>query len=110
MGANNASLFKNFTQLALPDQSGPLFSAMLTPGMGGVNTANNSGIWAVDSTGQPSLMVRKGQWMDSNGTAKSIALDPEFIGKPDSYNQAGGFLYKATFSDGSQAINKAQRQ
>ena len=103
----SGALYKNFTGLVLPDRGGPLFSAQLDSKSPGVTASNAAGIWAVDTIGRLDLMVRQGQWMQSGGNAKSISAPPEFIAKPGSYNDVGGFIYKAKFNDGSQAINRA---
>ncbi len=106
--------FQSFAQLVLPDQGGVVFLANLT-GAGG------QGIWAVDTVGGLHLVARKGDVLMINGTPKVISalsiftpsagtaiftLSAGTAGQTRSFNKAGDLVYKVTFTDRTQAIQK----
>ena len=105
-----------FTSLGLPDGAGPAFVAKIAPGTGGktppmgVNATNNLGLWAVDSTGELRLIVRTGDTMHVGGNVKTLSLMTilsPVLGSPGqarSYNHAQDLVFRATFTDRTQAI------
>ena len=101
--------FTTFSQFVLPDQGGVVVLANLG---GGAVTANNQGIWAVDTNGVLQLIVRKGDTQQINGASKVVssllifAKTTASIGQSRSFNGPGDLMFKATFTDGSQAIEK----
>jgi hypothetical protein len=119
-GCPAGATFATFTELALPDQGGAnnnggvVFLATLNASAAaGVTTANNTGIWAVDSTGALQLIIRTGDAIGGR-TITSLAFLPKpatasVLGQTRSFSQASGDLvYQATFSDKSTAILNVQ--
>lgn len=102
----------SFISLALPDDParGPLFTARLLPGTGGVSADNDIGLWAVDSFGALRLIVREGQVIGGK-TVKTFTALTAIAGSPGvsrSFNNAGQIVYLAAFTDGSTALLAAQ--
>lgn len=101
------SAFRSFTSVALPDgAAGPLFVASLRVGTGAVTVANDSGLWAVSSTGEIVLLLREGGDLDSRiikrfQTMEHVSGSP---GQARSYNSTGSVIVLLTFTDRSQSI------
>jgi hypothetical protein len=77
----------------------------------GVTSANDYGIWAVDSGGTLQLIAREGDLHAVTGkTIKALAFLPSISGvggQTRSFSQAtGDLVYSATFTDGSSGIFK----
>ncbi|MDB6173895.1 MAG: 3-carboxymuconate cyclase [Chthoniobacteraceae bacterium] len=107
-----------FTSLALPDKSGPVFVAKLEPGAtrfaGRVNASNNIGVWALNSAGALELVLRTGDRVQAGGKLRKISL-LTFLGPVSgspgqgrSYNDAHELVFRATFTDHTQAILRAR--
>jgi hypothetical protein len=107
--------FSAFDELVLDDangatqQGGVLFLATLRGG--GVTSANNTGIFAVDRTGQLQLIVRTGAVLGGKTVVSLSFLPIETAGSAKVSGQGrsfspstGNLVYNATFSDRSQAI------
>lgn len=105
--------------IALPDGArGPVFVASLTippaghPNPARINSYNNIGVWAVDSTGVLHLVVREGEILPGTGLRiRAIALLGNVRGSPAQtrgYNGHAELMYRATLSDGSEAITKVR--
>lgn len=117
-GVPDGARWVKFTSLALPGgQTGPMFvGAMVnqprTPG--GVTPGSDTGLWAVDSTGLLRLLVRERDPVDIGGTTKklrSFTVLSAVLGSPGqarSFNQRGEVVYRAYFTDGTQAMVKVQ--
>ena len=121
-GCPGGATFSAFNQLALANQGGPnnqggviLLATLNTNSAAGVSTANNLGIWAVDSTGTLQLIVRTGDILNVgtseapvNKTVTGLAFLPALSyvnGQSRSFTQGtGDLVYLATFSDKSTAI------
>ena len=109
-------VFKSFDSLVVPTASGPLFVAKLRAGTqaapvpGNVTASNDMGVWAVDSTGQVRLILREGSSVEvfsAIRTLKSFLLLNTVVGSPAvprGYQTDGTLLYRATLSDGTQAV------
>jgi hypothetical protein len=101
--------FGSFLQFVLPDQGGVVFLATLAPGSG-VSSASNLGIWAVDTDGLLKQVVRLGNGVSLNGTAKAITgltvftAPAESTGQTRDFNTEGDLLYKILLSDKSTSI------
>ncbi len=99
--------FKTFTSLAVAPNRGPLFTATLIPGKGGVVRTSASGLWAMDFTGQLRLIFRVGDPVGGK-TVKSFTLLKAARGSTGvarSFNGIGHVVWLATFKeDKSQAI------
>ena len=109
-GCPTGAKFASFTKLVLPDRGGPVFLASLASGLGGVTTANNQGLWAVNTAGVPRLIVRKGSPMTLDATQKTVAAIVIFDGASEvtsqsrSFNRSGDLIYRLTFTDGTQGL------
>jgi hypothetical protein len=102
--------FQLFTQLALPEEGGVVFTANLNGA--GVKSATNQGIWAADNAGSLHLVARKGDVLVINGSPKVVASISIFgstqgtAGQTRSFNAMGDLIYKVTFTDKTQALRK----
>jgi hypothetical protein len=108
-GCGAGVVFKTFTQIALPDQGGVVMFAQLTGG--GVTTASDYGIWAVDTGGVLQLIAREGTVHAATGkTIKTLSFLPcvsGLSGQTRGFSQStGDLVYSATFTDGSAGIFK----
>jgi uncharacterized repeat protein (TIGR03803 family) len=113
-GCPTGATFATFPELVLADQGGPnnesgvIFLATLTVNTGAaVTAANNTGIWAVDSSGNLQLIVRTGDSLDGKTLTALSFLPAETLvnGQGRSYSQPrGDLVFLATFSDKSTAI------
>ncbi len=108
-----------FRSIALPDGAkGPVFLADLeVPAAGRPNPAritasNASGVWAVDSNGVLRLIVRQGDTFPGSAlTIRALTVLGNVVGSPAqtrSFNGHAELVYRATLSDGSEAIAKAR--
>ena len=99
--------WKTFKSVALPDSLGPVFTAQMLAGAGGVTTADDLGLWALDGVGVLRLIVREGVTVIDGKTVKSFAVLSAVSGSPGqtrAFNSAGELLYRVTFTDDSQAV------
>ena len=119
VGAPSGAKWESFRSIALPDgSSGPVFLADLVvplasrPNPAKVTASNDTGVWAVDSNGVLRLIVREGDiFPGSTLTIRAISLLGNVAGSPAqtrSYNARAELIYRATLSDGSEAIAKAR--
>ncbi len=101
--------WKTFASLAISGggRGGPLFTATLLQGSGGVSKTNDAGIWAVDSAGALRLLVREGDVIGGK-TVKTFTALTGVSGSPgvtrSFSNNTNQVIYRATFTDGSQAV------
>lgn len=111
--APHGGKFAAFSSLALPDgaASGPIFTATLTVDKAAdISAANNSGLWAVNSSGVLKLVLRTGQKVVVNAaplTIKSFTAlvpAPGSIGAAHGYDNAGHLAVLATFTDKTVAL------
>jgi uncharacterized repeat protein (TIGR03803 family) len=115
-GCASGAIFSAFSQLVLPDSGSAVFAGSLVTGPGGVTGRNNRGLWAADANGQLHLVARTGDLLQSGdqGVNKAIASISVFVpgvataGQQRSFNHVGGLVYKANFTDGTEAILKVQ--
>ncbi len=100
-----AAQWKSFTSLAITDR-GPLFSATLVPGKGGVTAKTASGIWACDFTGTPRALFRTGDLINGKKLAKFTLLKVTVgsAGVTRSFNNTAQVVWLANFTDKSSAI------
>ena len=117
-GCPAGAVFTSFSELALPDQGGVIFVGGLGNAPAGspvrsnsypISTANDQGIWAVDTTGALRLIVQQGAFHPVTGkfiTAISILPAPPYVaGQTRSFGQGtGDIVYRATFKDGTSGI------
>jgi hypothetical protein len=89
-----------------------MFTASLAvKGADAVTRQNNQGLWGVDSVGALQLLLRTGQAVMVNGSARTVkrfvALAPAFGthgGAATGFDDDGHVMALATFADGSQAL------
>ncbi|MHA3771210.1 beta strand repeat-containing protein [Verrucomicrobiota bacterium sgz303538] len=121
-GVPQGARWSSFTSLALSEGPyGPLFTAKLVGGAKGkgpgkITSANDQGLWAVDSKGELQLVVQEGQEVNVEGsttpkTLKSFTVLSAVPGSPAqrrSFAGDGQIVYRALFTDGTQAVVKVQ--
>ncbi len=98
--------WKSFSSIALPDNLGPVFTANLAIGRGGIRASNAFGVWAMNSVGDLQVVISEG---DIIGTQpiRTIALLSAAKASPDqtrSFNTQTQLVYRATFSGGTEQI------
>ena len=117
-GCPAGATFATFTALALADQAGTsgtgglsFLGTLNASSTAGVTAANNTGIWAIDTTGTLQLIVRTGDILPVNGVNKTVTaltfLPTAAVTEGQSRNfspQNGDLAYLATFSDKTTAI------
>lgn len=100
--------FKQFKQFVLPDNSGPLFTAVIAGN--GITSANNLGLWASDGAGGNELLIRKGDKREIDGSSRTIAAFTIFkvlksvSGQGRWHNSGGDAACLVKCTDGTQAI------
>jgi hypothetical protein len=99
----------SFPSLAIAADRGPLFSATLLVGKGGVNAATASGVWATDYAGVTRLLFRTGipDAILAGKTLKSYSLLKTAVGSVGvtrSFNNVGQLVWLATFTDRTTAL------
>jgi hypothetical protein len=117
-GCATGAVFTSFSELVLPDQGGVVFLGSLgnvpvgTPpktNIGPISSANNLGIWAVDTSGTLQLIAQLGTFHPVTGkliTALSVLPVAPYDGaQTRGFDQAtGDIVYRATFKDGTSGI------
>ena len=99
----------SFQSLGILKGRGPIFTATLVVGKGGVTAASSKGVWALDFTGVPRLLFRTGvpNAVVNGKTLKSFILLDAIkaeMGVTRSFNDAAHVTWQATFTDNTQAI------
>lgn len=112
-GANatgTAGQWKDFTSLAVVAGQGPLFSATLAAGKGGLTASNAKGVWEANSRGVTRLLFRTGDEVDGVKVKDFTALTalPGSMGMSHSFNASGEVVWRAAFPDRSTAIVKTK--
>jgi len=107
-GCPAGATFRSFTSLALPNQGGVILLATLNIDRAArVTSANDTGIWAVDTTGNLQLIVRKGD-VRNGQIISSLSFLPILShvgGQSRNFTQGtGDLVYEATFTDKTSAI------
>ena len=107
-GMPNGTVFYAFLSLALPDSGGVAFVASVI--VNGSTTPSNIGLWVDDGSGNVHLVTRKGATVNVNGSQKVILAFSVFptiarlTAQTRGFNAQSDFVYRANFTDGSQAI------
>ncbi len=102
--------FAGISSLALPGVRGPAFVGTLQAGAGNGSTQSNTGLWAQDINGKLQLLVRSGASFTADGITRTpqsfsiLSAQPLSPSQGQGYAENGGFVYRATFFDGSQGI------
>lgn len=105
--------WKAFTSLAAAANRGPIFTATLVPGKGGITKSTANGVWAMEFDGNLRLLFQAGiTQIDLGGTTgmkpvKSFTLLkalPGSVGVTRSFNDAQQVVWLAEFANKAQAI------
>jgi hypothetical protein len=110
-GAPAGAKWKSFGSLAYGgDDSGPIFTAKLQPGAGGITSANDSALYAVGTDGNLRELMREGVALEGKTVKSFIVLKPTVgsAGVTRSFNNRGTIAAQVTYSDGSVAIVAVQ--
>jgi uncharacterized delta-60 repeat protein len=102
--------WKAFPSLAIAAHRGPVFTATLVPGKGGVIKTKASGVWAVDFNGTLRLLFQNGDPIDGK-TLKSFTLLNAVRGSEGvtrSINDEAGVVWLATFTNRTTAIVRTE--
>jgi uncharacterized repeat protein (TIGR03803 family) len=111
-----AAKWNGFVTLALPDNAGPVFLAKLAANSedprlpSDVKRTTNLGLFSVDSNRAHRLLVRTGDLLEVGRTQKELSVItilgavPGSPGQARSYNASGDLVFRATFTDRTQAI------
>ena len=101
-----AAQWKAFPSLAIAGGRGPIFTATLVSGKGGVTAATASGVWACDFTGMPRLLFRTGDTIGGRKLKSFILLKATVgsVGVTRSFNNDAQVVWLATFTDKTTAI------
>jgi uncharacterized repeat protein (TIGR03803 family) len=94
--------WKTFNSVALPEGGAPIFYATLVAGQGGVTTASDTGIWAMDGEGVLSKLIQEGDPFGSSTVRSFQALLP-VSGSPAqtrSFNSHGEVVIQVTDATG----------
>ena len=98
--------WESFTSLAITASRGPIFTASLVLGEGGVTANKATGVWAMASDGALQLLFRAGDKIDGKKLLSFNVLKavPGSTGVTHSFNGNGSVIWRATFADGTQEI------
>jgi hypothetical protein len=105
--------FAKFNQLVLPVTGGPLFVATVSGAE--ITSANNLGLWAADASGGVELLLRKGDQLEIDGQARTVASFSVFTaalgitGQSRHFNDRGDAACLVECTDGTQAIMRFRR-
>ena len=95
------STFLRLNQIALPGTAQPLFQATMTTGVGGVTTANDTGLWVINESGAVKLAVREGDTLSVNGTPRVVTAITALLNG----TTTGGALGRRVFlTDGQMTL------
>lgn len=98
--------WKAFTSLALPEARGPIFVAKMQGRKAGITTANDVGLWAMDSAGAVRLLLQEGDALGAS-TVKTFLVLSSVSGSPAqtrSFTNTGSVIVKATDAAGAQHL------
>ncbi|MEK0449458.1 MAG: hypothetical protein RL088_1726 [Verrucomicrobiota bacterium] len=103
--------FSKFLSVALPARANLVFYGSLKQGVGGVSSVDDTGLWAVGSTGQLELLLREGQMLavPPMGLLTVKRIDAlravsGAAGQGHSINSSGEVVARVTFATREQAI------
>ena len=107
-GAN----FASFYSIGLPYSGGSLIYATLTTGSGGVNSANDAGIWRGNSTSDLALVQRSGDVVGGKTISlfNFLSTPTNVIGQTRNFTSSGDIAFQATFTDSTFGIIKISRE
>ncbi|HEX4084609.1 MAG TPA: SUMF1/EgtB/PvdO family nonheme iron enzyme [Chthoniobacteraceae bacterium] len=105
-GAPAGAQWKAFNFLSIVTGYGPLFTATMTAGKGGITGRDAAGAWAVDSKEALTFLFGSGQSLGIE-TVKNFTVLSAVAGSTGltrSFNSGGQVIWTATFTDGAEAI------
>ena len=94
----SGSAFLRLTQIALPGTAQPLFQATMKTGVGGVTTANDTGLWVVNASNNTVLAVREGDVINVGGTPRTVTAITALLNG----TTTGGALGRRVFLEDGQ--------
>lgn len=99
-----------FNSLAIAADRGPIFSASLVVGKGGVTSANSKGVWAMDYQGKLQHLFRTGETINGKKLKNFTLLNATAgnAGVTRSFSDNMQVVWLATFTDASQAVITTQ--
>jgi uncharacterized delta-60 repeat protein len=92
------STFLRLNQIALPGIAQPLFQATMKTGVGGVTTANDTGLWVVNASNNTVLAVREGDVINVGGTPRTVTAITALLNG----TTTGGALGRRVFLEDGQ--------
>jgi hypothetical protein len=92
------STFFRLNQIALPGTAQPMFQATMTAGVGGVTTANDTGLWVINEAGEVKLAVREGDVINVGGTDRTVTAITALLNG----TTTGGALGRRVFLEDGQ--------
>ena len=105
--------WKSFVSLALPEGRGPIFTATMhsttagvAPGPGGITTANDTGLWTIDSFGALRLLLQEGDTIGAS-TVKTFVVLTSVSGSPAQtrgFSSTGSIIVRAVDTTGAQHL------
>ena len=99
------ALWEGFKSLAISNR-GPLLSAVLAQGAGGVDGSNDAGLWAVDGVGALRLLFREGDTIGGK-VLKGFTVLKAAAGSPGvtrAFNDNAQVVWRASYTDGTSAV------
>lgn len=102
--------WKAFTSLSVLNERGPMFLATLASGTIKVKPADDTGLWATDTTGALRLILREGDEIAPGKKLRSFDVLEAVAGSPGQRrawthgDASARIIYRAFFTDGSNAI------
>jgi hypothetical protein len=108
------STFYRLSQIALPGTAQPMFQATMTNGVGGVTSANDTGLWVINESGAVKLAVREGDTLNVDGTPRVVTAITALLNGTTTggalgrrvFLQDGQLTLMLTFTGGIQANAK----
>jgi hypothetical protein len=108
------STFSKLNQIALPGTAQPMFQATMKAGVGGVTTADDTGLWVINAGDNVVLAVREGTVLNVGGTPRTVTAITALLNGTTTGGALGRRVFLAdgqltlllTFSGGIQANAK----
>lgn len=99
--------WKAFTSLAMPQDAGPIFTATLQRGPGGITSADDTALYGLGSDDILYELLREGQTLLGGKVVQSFNVLTATLGSQGTtrhFNSAGGIVARVEFTDHTSAI------
>ncbi len=106
-GAPEGAKWKAFTSLAMPDNTGPIFTATLQRGHGGITSADDTALYGLGSDDILYELLREGQTLLGSKVVQSFNVLTATLGSQGStrhFTSDGRIIARVTFTDHTSAI------